>query len=527
MATIPKWNPRAPLSGAEKILMKRLGRVRKLFAFLREHRLELFDDVFQEELAKMYRETGAGRTAVPPAMLAMATLLQAYVGASDAEAVELTVVDLRWQMVLDCLGAQESAFSQGSLHDFRHRMISHDMDRRLLERTVGLARRTQGFDAKRLPKSLRVGMDSMPLEGSGRVEDTFNLLGHAARNVVTCAARLLGLDNETICRRAGVEVLLASSVKAGLDVTWHDREDKVEALRKLVEQLDSLCKWLEKQHPAAVDKPPLSEQLDVLRQLMAQDLEPDPDGSGKRIRRGVASDRRVSVTDGEMRHGRKSKSKLFNGFKRHIAADIDSCLILACALTPANHSDAETAATLRDDLKRQGFDIGELFIDLGYLSSPVVNDVVAEGGEVVCKPRPLSNRGRSLTKADFQMDLRARTITCPTGQVQSFRFGDTVHFDPALCAKCALRTSCTTSPEGRSVHIALDERLQNRLRKAAATRTGRRRLRERVRIEHHLAHVRQRQGRRARYRGGRANLFDLYRACAIQNLETMHRKCAA
>ena len=41
----------------------------------------------------MYRETGA-----------MALLLQSYVGASNAEAVELTVVDLRWQMVLDCLG---------------------------------------------------------------------------------------------------------------------------------------------------------------------------------------------------------------------------------------------------------------------------------------------------------------------------------------------------------------------------------------------------------------------------------------
>jgi len=35
----------------------------------------------------------------------MALLLQGYVGASDAEAVELSVVDLRWQMGLGCLGA--------------------------------------------------------------------------------------------------------------------------------------------------------------------------------------------------------------------------------------------------------------------------------------------------------------------------------------------------------------------------------------------------------------------------------------
>jgi hypothetical protein len=34
------------------------------------------------------------------------------------------------------------------------------------------------------------------------------------------------------------------------------------------------------------------------------------------------------------------------------------------------------------------------------------------------------------------------------------------------------------------------------------------------------------QGRRARYRGVRKNLFDLRRACAIQNLETIQRKAA-
>ncbi|MBE7448860.1 MAG: hypothetical protein HS111_08195 [Kofleriaceae bacterium] len=42
----------------------------------------------------------------------MAILPPAYEGASDAEAVELTVVDLRWQMVLDRLGCDGPAFGQ-------------------------------------------------------------------------------------------------------------------------------------------------------------------------------------------------------------------------------------------------------------------------------------------------------------------------------------------------------------------------------------------------------------------------------
>jgi hypothetical protein len=171
-----RWNPATTVSKQESFLLKRLIRTKKLFGFLREVRHELFDDAFQTELDGMYRGTGAGKLPVPPALMAMAVLLQAYAGASDAEAVELTVVDLRWQMVLDRLGSGEPAFSQGALHDFRARLIRCDMDRRLLERTVEFAGTHGGFDPKKLPKDLRVAMDSMPLEGAGRVEDTLNLL---------------------------------------------------------------------------------------------------------------------------------------------------------------------------------------------------------------------------------------------------------------------------------------------------------------------------------------------------------------
>jgi len=105
----------------EQFLLKRLGRVRKLLGFLRRHRHELFDDAFQEELASMYRTTGAGKDARPPAMMAMAMLVQGYLGMSDTEMIELTVVDLRVQMVLGCLGAQAPPFSQGALQTFANR----------------------------------------------------------------------------------------------------------------------------------------------------------------------------------------------------------------------------------------------------------------------------------------------------------------------------------------------------------------------------------------------------------------------
>lgn len=231
-----RWYPSTTMTKQEEFLMKRLTRTRKLFHFLREHRLELFDDKFQAELEAMYRETGAGKEPIAPALLAMVVLLQGYHGISDAEAVEMTVVDLRWQLVLDLLGTTQPPFSQGALSDFRARLIRNDMDRRLLERTVELAKRTKAFDWKHLPKDLRIAVDSMPLEGAGRVEDTINLLAHAARKIVMCAARLLESKPDVVASASGIPLLVGErSVKAALDVEWSKPDEKLRALRTLVE----------------------------------------------------------------------------------------------------------------------------------------------------------------------------------------------------------------------------------------------------------------------------------------------------
>jgi len=524
--SIERWRPRQAHTKQEEALLRRLCRTKKLFGFLREHRHELFDDEFQAELEGMYRNTGAGKDPVPPALLAMAVLLQGYQGVSDAEAVELTVVDLRWQMVLGRLGSGEPAFSQGALFDFRERLIRADMDIRLLERTIELARQTKSFDWKKLPKTLRVAIDSSPLEGAGRVEDTINLLAHAARKVVVCAADLLGWPVERTARAAGIPLLLESSVKKALDLEWSDPEAKAAAVDILARQVESLEAWLREKLPEEMARPPLKEHVDTLEQIRSQDLEPDPSGGGRtRVRRGVAAERRVSIEDPDMRHGRKSKSKLFNGYKRHIASDLDTDLIVACAVTPANRPEQEAAPALKADIERQKRRIGELACDRGYIGSPVVAEVIAAGGEVVCKPWVPRN-GKLFAKSAFKIDMKRMTVTCPAGEVERIDLGADVEFDAEACAACSLRAQCTTAApgNGRTVTVADDEQLQQRLRKMMSTPRGRARLRERTVVEHGLAHLGRRQGRRARYCGVRKNLFDVRRSAETQNLETIQRR---
>ena len=521
-----RWQPSESYTKQEKRILERTRKKRRLFAFLREHRLEIFDDAFQSELESMYRSTGAGRSALPPAMLAIAVVMQGYLGLSDADAVEMTVVDLRWQMVLGCLGAEETAFAQGTLYEFRERLIATDMDRRLLERTVEVARQTKAFDWKKLPTSLRVAMDSSPLEGEGRVEDTINLLAHAARNVVRCAAKLTERSVSEVALEAGIPLLLESSVKKGIDIEWSDPIAKGGAIGVLARQVAALEAWVADVLIDEMDRPPLRECLETLEQIRRQDLEPDPSGGGgSRIREGVAEDRRISIEDAEMRHGRKSKSKRFDGFKRHVATDLDTALIVACAVTPGNRHDSTATPALRDDIERQQFTIAALHVDRGYVTSPVVGDVLAARGEVFCKPWVARN-GVLFSKADFGMNMRERTITCPAGQVALFELGSVVEFDPEVCGPCRLRSRCTVAgPKvGRTIKIAEDERLQQRMRKQVATSAGRQRLRERVAVEHTLAHISGRQGNKARYRGVRKNLFDLRRTATIQNLETIQRR---
>ena len=116
----------------------------------------------------MYRQSGQGEEPQPPTLMCMALLLQGYMQVSDAG--EGSATDLCWRMMLGKLGDEEGEpiFSQGGLQQFRERLIQHDMDLRLLERTVEIAKKTSAFDWKKLPKTLRVGVDSRPLEGRGR-----------------------------------------------------------------------------------------------------------------------------------------------------------------------------------------------------------------------------------------------------------------------------------------------------------------------------------------------------------------------
>lgn len=182
----------------------------------------------------------------------MGVLLQAYDQVGDAEAVITARVDQRWQLVLGTLGVSKAPFSHGALVKFRARMIAHDLDQKLLDRTVALAKRTGRFGWP----ALRAALDSSPLVGAGRVEDTWNLIGRAWRTVATCAAKTLKTAREQGLRDAGVTLVGTASLKAALDIDWADPTAQADALVRLLQEVERLEQWVTP--PMAVaDAPPV------------------------------------------------------------------------------------------------------------------------------------------------------------------------------------------------------------------------------------------------------------------------------
>src|SRR5258708_18843095 len=139
-------------------------------------------------------------------------------------------MDRRWQLVLDCLDTEEPPFSKGTLIGFRTRLIESQMDRRLIERTIELAKETGRFGAG----PLRAALDSSPLWGSSRVEDTYNLLGHALRKALGVIARQQGRGLAEIATEADASLVGGSSLKRAMDQELDDPQARENALMSVL-----------------------------------------------------------------------------------------------------------------------------------------------------------------------------------------------------------------------------------------------------------------------------------------------------
>ncbi len=184
----------------------------------------------------------------------------------------------------------------------------------------------------------------------------------------------------------------------------------------------------------------------------------------------MARDRRISIEDAQLRHGRKTKSVRIDGSKRHVLTCLDTCLdtclVAAVGVTAANVAEAEAtvAGQITADLDAQKRTLAELDIDRAYLlpvqqPGPRPRPRPAELLQGV--PRFPVRNGPRFAKTAFTLDFDHfdhGLLTCPNHRTMAFTPGGKVQFPasppppagPAHCGPSAPpapgAAACSSTP---------------------------------------------------------------------------------
>jgi hypothetical protein len=523
---------RSVLNGGEHPYLDHVGRD-SFYGFLASHRAELFHD---EDFTDLYCSDN-GRPSVPPSLLATALLLQAYEGASDEEAKARADFDLRWKVALG-VGLEERPFAKSTLQLFRARLILHEQVRTVFHRSLTFARRTDYFRQRKI----RVVLDTSYILGSGAVKDTYNLLGDGVNKLAGALAASCGRKPEEWAREYGLSRYFGSSVKGEAAIDWDDAQAREVFLQSVVCDaeclLDRARATLERIPVGDPGRERLREAAALLELLLLQDIERREDGTY--LKQGVSPDRVVSVHDPEMRHGRKSASRRFDGHKAAIAVDPESQLITAVDVLAGNAPDHERALELVEQAEANaGVMVEETVGDCAYGGSNTRQTFAEAGRKLVAKVANRHGQAR-FSKDDFRIDLQSMSCECPAAQqtrkVVSISSGErygapgvplrAFRFDAAICDGCPLRSLCMRAGpgKGRLVMIHPQEALLQEARAFQQSEAFAPYRKLRQVAEHRLARLMQLGARQACYVGRTKTLCQLLLAATVANLTLVATK---
>jgi hypothetical protein len=506
--------PQRGLFEADTLYLDYVGRD-SFYAFLARQRGELFRD---EDFAGLYHQRW-GRPSVAPSLLATALVLQWHDRVSDDEARRRAAYDLQWKVALG-VAVEEQPFAKSTLQEFRAQLVVHEEQGKIFRRSLELAKQRG-----RLKGTLRLALDTTNILGRGAVKDTYNLLADGVLLVLRALARQAGVGMEVYGKSWGYgRYVQGSSLKGEAAIDWDDTGERRHFLASIVADADRLLEAVRAtrgQLPeGSAEDRALAEAAGLLGRVLQQDVERREDGPA--VRQGVARDRMPSVHDPEMRHGRKSKAKRFDGHKVQVATDTESQLITDVAVLAGNAPDREQAlAVVEASEQATGCAVEETIGDCAYGDGATRQQFADAKRQLIAKVPAVTNQGR-FPKTRFRIDLEAQTCTCPANQVSHLRqrpkSGPIFRFAASVCAACPLRSQCVRGRGGRTIQLHPQEALLQEARAFQASAAFRPYRALRQVAEHRLARMVQLGIRQARYRGTAKTLFQAFMVAAVANL---------
>lgn len=483
--------------------------------------------LFQDDDLKELYDASIGRPSIPPSLMSGVLLLQFHDDVSDAEAVQRLQFDLRWQVALN-LPTDFPGFDPSSLTYFRQRLIEHNKERYAFDRFVKVGREA-GF----IPDRVTLLTDTTRTKGAGAVMDTYTLLRKGIRKLLkqlgyAAAGQQRGLSPET-------QHLIATYVeqdrKAKLD--WTDPQQRAAQLQVLFQDTEAALALATEQ----VDNADVRATGWLLVKILGDDIASDDQGHPQ-IAAGTAPERIISITEPEMRHGRKSRAQRFDGFKTAVTTEQSSEMILDIQDMRATGSDGqELLPTLARVEQHVGVTVERIIGDGAYGSGENRAACATHESQPVDLVAPLARPADpEVDKAAFAIDLAAQRATCPqghtvTGQADSPKLGlPTLRFTfpRATCEACPLFKRCVKSKTaGRTVQTHPYEAYLHAARQRQQTAEFQDTYRLRPPVERKQAELVVHGLRDTRYLGHRKRQLQRLWQAATVNLKRLFRLCEA
>ncbi len=354
-------------------------------------------------------------------------------------------------------------------------------------------------------------MDSTPMWCFGAVLDTMRLLGDGLRMLAHDWARATRTKLTEVARQWKVPHVTRPSTKGAFDVNWKDpdvRNDVVNALASAVLRCTkAVVSGLDAARPGL--KKRLLRKCRQLLKVVTDDLETD--GQGRLVvAERVRKDRLVSFTDPAARHGRKSKSKTFKGFKAHVLGDAVSGLIVSLAVTPGGDHDGSVATRMIRRAQSISSNITRFLGDTAYGGAQLRETLERAGNVLIAPPPPLDLKRETkfFRKHEFQVDFEAMTATCPakiTTADSTLRWSGSqkastrrFQWPATTCQGCPLKEQCNERKRtGHVLELHPNEQTQRAARVAWEQPATRRAYRRRAEGERLVDRMTRRGGRKA------------------------------
>ena len=332
--------------------------------FLARHRSALFPGW----LMAGWRGEGRGRNAWPPVVLMTLVLLRwSGEGMSRLASVEEARTNMAWRAAMG-IALDGAVPSERTLRDFEKWLRARHPagPPRYMLMHEHIVRECMG--RLKIGAAATWATDSTPMWCYGAVLDTVRQLGDGLRMLGRRWARATGQSLRDVAAEWKLGRLLkAKSTKGALPIDWRDAEARDKVVSVLADAVVDVVGRV-RSNMIAVHGSKRNALLSLCRRLLkvvTEDLESD-DKHRLVVAKRVARDRLVSLTDPQARHGRKSKSKCFNGYKLHVLGDVVSGLIASVTVTQGNRHDGSVAHRLIERAKSLVNDIDCVLGDTAY-----------------------------------------------------------------------------------------------------------------------------------------------------------------